>query len=382
MENQFFITATESQVGPVHNRVGAAIVERIFRAFNEKKKYKVIVCIPAVPGFAGDLHDKTQESILAIMNLQYKSICRGGHSIMERLTQKGIDNVDNYISFYNLRSYDRINSSRIGQKDSRYKDIAGSVSSCYMLDGLALSSITWDSDQDEMDAFVSEQLYVHSKCLIADDRIVIIGSANLNDRSLLGDHDSEIAVIIEDGKNTEKIASKMNGQPYEVSKFATTLRRRLFRKHIGLIEWQDWTKLDEPKLQAARRSDAYDWQSPADCSVEDPLSLAFDALWRDTAKVNTETFTAVFSPVPCNEVRNWKAYDSHNGELSVETSRNPAQYGHVVRPNFPEGVMEMKKVLGKVRGTLVEMPLSFLCDVEPLVVRSLGYNGLTREIYA
>lgn len=369
-------------MGPVHNRVGAAIVERIFRAFNEKKKYKVIVCIPAVPGFAGDLHDKTQESILAIMNLQYKSICRGGHSIMERLTQKGIDNVDNYISFYNLRSYDRINSSRIGQKDSRYKDMADSVSSCYMLDGLALSSMTWDSDQDEMDAFVSEQLYVHSKCLIADDRIVIIGSANLNDRSLLGDHDSEIAVIIEDGKNTEKIASKMNGQPYEVSKFATTLRRRLFRKHIGLIEWQDWTKLDEPKLRAARRSDAYDWQSPADCSVEDPLSLAFDALWRDTAKVNTETFTAVFSPVPCNEVRNWEAYDSHNGELSVETSRNPAQYGHVVRPNFPEGVMEMKKVLGKVRGTLVEMPLSFLCDVEPLVRRSLGYNELTSKIYA
>lgn len=380
MENQFFITATESQEGPVQNRVGAAIVERIIRAFNDEKKYKVIVCIPAVPGFAGDLHDK-QTSILAIMDSQYKSICRGAHSIVEKLKEKGIKDVDNYISFYNLRSYDRINSSRFGQKNSGYKDIADSVSSCYMLDGPALSSMTWDSDQDEMDAFVSEQLYVHSKCLIADDQIVIIGSANLNDRSLLGDHDSEIAVVVEDGENTEKIASKMNGQPYEVSKFATTLRRRLFRKHIGLIRLQDWTKLDEGKLQAAGRPDGYDWQSPADCSVEDPLSPAFDALWRDTARINTETFRAVFSPVPCNEVRNWKAYDSHNGELSVETSRNPAQYGHVVKQNFPEGVNGMKEVLGKVRGTLVEMPLNFLRDVKTLVSIGLDYNKATSKIY-
>jgi phospholipase D1/2 len=42
------------------------------------------------------------------------------------------------------------------------------------------------------------ELYIHSKILIADDRIAIIGSANLNDRSQLGYHDSEIAVVIED----------------------------------------------------------------------------------------------------------------------------------------------------------------------------------------
>jgi phospholipase D1/2 len=44
---------------------------------------------------------------------------------------------------------------------------------------------------------VSELIYVHSKLLIADDRLVICGSANINDRSLLGSRDSEIAVVIE-----------------------------------------------------------------------------------------------------------------------------------------------------------------------------------------
>ena len=33
--------------------------------------------------------------------------------------------------------------------------------------------------------------------MIVDDTKVIIGSANINDRSLLGDRDSEIGIIIE-----------------------------------------------------------------------------------------------------------------------------------------------------------------------------------------
>ena len=34
--------------------------------------------------------------------------------------------------------------------------------------------------------------------MIIDDRIALIGSANINDRSLKGTRDSELAVVIED----------------------------------------------------------------------------------------------------------------------------------------------------------------------------------------
>jgi phosphatidylserine/phosphatidylglycerophosphate/cardiolipin synthase-like enzyme len=34
--------------------------------------------------------------------------------------------------------------------------------------------------------------------LIVDDRIAIIGSANINDRSMEGDRDSEIAILIKE----------------------------------------------------------------------------------------------------------------------------------------------------------------------------------------
>ena len=41
--------------------------------------------------------------------------------------------------------------------------------------------------------------------MIVDDEIVIIGSANINDRSQAGDRDSELAVRIQD---TAKVSGK------------------------------------------------------------------------------------------------------------------------------------------------------------------------------
>ena len=37
-------------------------------------------------------------------------------------------------------------------------------------------------------------IYVHSKGMIVDDEYVIVGSANINQRSLEGTRDSEIAI--------------------------------------------------------------------------------------------------------------------------------------------------------------------------------------------
>ena len=37
-------------------------------------------------------------------------------------------------------------------------------------------------------------IYVHSKLMIADDDFIVIGSANINERSMAGDRDSEICM--------------------------------------------------------------------------------------------------------------------------------------------------------------------------------------------
>ncbi|KAI9828785.1 MAG: hypothetical protein M1832_001890 [Thelocarpon impressellum] len=440
IENQFFITATHDAQKPIRNKIGAAIVDRILRAATSGQKYKVIVVIPAVPGFAGDLQDEASLGTRAIMEFQYNSINRGGHSIMEAIGKAGFNPMD-YIRFYNLRNYDRVNSSAamteaeqksgVSYEDARkqHDDVVGagfggrgeetgagghggqeqyqqyqqaaqnisrrqglgdgkwdSVSECYMLNGPDLRSVPWENgDIKEMDAFVSEELYVHSKVLIADDRIVICGSANLNDRSQLGEHDSEIAIIVED---PTPLDSYMDGRPWRASKFAATLRRELFRKHLGLIPPQDPARPDQ-NFEPVGIPNRYDLGSREDAAVVDPLSDNFLNFWNSTAARNTEVFGKVFHAVPHDAVRNWKQYDDFYTrffhEQGKDKDKQPARYkwGHVVAEEFPpgaEGVAVVKELLSSVRGTLVEMPLLFLIE-EDIAKEGLGLNTFTEDVY-
>ncbi|KAK4218591.1 hypothetical protein QBC37DRAFT_189759 [Rhypophila decipiens] len=442
IENQFFITASApgDEQKPVRNKIGGAIVDRIIKAHENRENFHVFVLMPAVPAFAGDLKSEGALGTRAIMEFQYNSISRGGHSIIQSLKAAGVEDPSRYIKFYNLRNYDRINTSATMAKaegesgvsyesarrnydnqhqanqdyqpntDSysgqnrndqynRYQEAArrqsdntwDSVAASYMHGGPDLHSIPWDgTPESELDAFVSEQLYIHSKVLIADDRLVICGSANLNDRSQLGDHDSEIAVIIED---PTPVQSFMNGQQYTASAFAASLRRQLFRKHLGLLPHQPCDAFDKNWTPVTKNGNDYDWGSPADRLVADPLDSKFLSLWSDTARKNTEIFSRAFHPVPNDKVRTWEDYDNFFSKYFVVPGEDPkvaekgyqagkVDYGHVVREEFPGGVRELKDWLNGVRGSLVDMPLDFLVDVDDIAKEgTLALNSITQELY-
>ena len=110
IENQFFITATGDQQTPVHNLIGKAIVDACLSADKEGRKFRVIILIPCIPGFAGDLRSDAAAGTRAIMDYQYKSICRGEESIYGKLKAAGVDPTK-YIFAFNLRSFDRINKT-------------------------------------------------------------------------------------------------------------------------------------------------------------------------------------------------------------------------------------------------------------------------------
>lgn len=110
MDIQFFITATGTQQAPIHNLLGKAIVDACATAHREGRKFRVIIVIPAIPGFAGDLRSDAAAGTRAIMDYQYKSICRGENSIFGCLRSQGVDPTK-YIFVFNLRSYDRINNT-------------------------------------------------------------------------------------------------------------------------------------------------------------------------------------------------------------------------------------------------------------------------------
>ena len=439
IENQFFITATSEAQQPVRNKIGAAIVDRILRAARAGQKYKVIVVIPAIPGFAGDLKDDSALGTRAIMEFQYNSINRGGQSIMEVIGNAGYDPTE-YIRFYNLRNYDRINvgssmreaeqKSGVSYEDARlehdqavelpadtpeesyakpkyqaYSQAASqmsiqnvpqtgtldSVSDCYMLGGQDIRRVPWGSGNfPEIDAFVSKELYIHSKVLIADDRVAIVGSANLNDRSQLGYHDSEIAIIVED---PTPVDSYMDGRPYRASEFAATLRRQLFRKHLGLLAPQNMQRPDQ-NFEPIASPNIYDYGSPEDRAVMDPLANTFLALWNSRAHTNTQVFRKVFHPVPDDSVLTWADYGTFyeqffkGADVSAEGKSGEKQtskyrWGHVVRDEFSpgdQGLREVKDLLSTVKGTLVEMPLLFLIK-EDIAQEGLSLNAFTKEVY-
>ena len=222
--------------------------------------------------------------------------------------------------------------------------------------------------------------------------MVICGSANLNDRSQLGTHDSEIAIVVED---TNTIDSYMDGRPWRATRFAATLRRQLFRKHLGLIPAQDMTRPDA-NFEPVGVPNLYDFGSREDQVVMDPLSDTFLTLWNSRARQNTFAFGKVFHPVPHDDVRTWKDYDAFYEAFfqpagpaaegkEAKSAKTPARYkfGHVVAENFspgPQGVVEVKELLSTIKGTLVEMPLLFLIK-EDIAKEGVGLNAFTEEVY-
>lgn len=186
----------------------------------------------------------------------------------------------------------------------------------------------------------------------------------------------------------------MNGQPWRASKFAATLRRQLFRKHLGLLVPQNMAAPD-PNFEPIGVANIYDFDSAEDRAVADPLSDSFLNLWNGRARQNTEAFGKIFHPVPHDSVRNWKDYDAFYERFFLEADveaegkegkvKKPAKYrwGHVVAENFSpgeQGAREVKELLSRVKGTLVEMPLLFLIE-EDIAKEGVTLNAFTEEVY-
>ncbi|KAF7797283.1 hypothetical protein EIP86_008478 [Pleurotus ostreatoroseus] len=442
-KNQFFISNTVTG-GPVKNLIAQALVERIVDAAKDGRKFKVIVVMPEVPAFAGNIKDAS--SVKTILAAQYRTMNRGGHSIYEEIRKAGYEPSD-YIRFYHLRTYDRINApyksfiERMEQnsdvkfpqaqvalarqwvgeafstatsndssetnlnadplstvsivvpvesdattasiegaknplktmdfqlpatvKEARDiivqfehgaeglrgdEDVSDNVNQHRMLDRTTLAEEKWlGTEEEERNAYVSELVYIHSKLMVVDDRRVLLGSANINDRSQRGDGDSEIALVVEDD---DLIESKMDGQKYLASRFAATLRRRIFREHLGLLEPQFCTAGEEVTsfMRPAPIPNDDETSMREDSVVADPLSNEMEALWFETARRNREIFTEIFRPVPSNLVRNWDAYDNYVPKVKVD---------HVA-PDVP--LARVKDRLSQVKGQLVECPMDFLID--------------------
>ena len=244
IENQFFITkpfSEEERLNSnlnldkiVKNEIGYHIRKRIEKAYEEKEKFKVFICVPLLPGFSGTPGESS--TMNGVLKHSAQSIFNNkGMSLLELLKKKMGDDFEKYIFFFSLR-----NHGIIGGKP------------------------------------VTELIYIHSKLLIVDDEKVLMGSANINDRSMKGNRDSEFAVIMEEEQNYESI---MDNKQFNASEYAITLRKHLMAEHLGIDE--------------------------SDPILNDPVN---DDLWnliKKRANINTTIYREIFDCFPDDKFKSF-----------------------------------------------------------------------------
>eukprot|EP00835_Amoeboradix_gromovi_P001597 NODE_76_length_23341_cov_0.477498.p4 type:complete len:861 gc:universal NODE_76_length_23341_cov_0.477498:16030-13448(-) len=281
MENQFFVSNTSSSEY-VKNTVAKELVDRIIRAYKEGTQFRVFLLIPLVPGFTGELSGDQGNTSKFILQFQYSTISKGDASIYSLLQKEGIDS-NVYFRVFGLRNYAKKNN------------IAA-----------------------------NEQIYIHSKLLIVDDRRCLLGSANINDRSLLGNRDSEIAVL------SEYTSSDYLESVLHISNPIKQLRMDLWKEHLGEI----------------------------DPGIVDPASEEAWGLWAIRANSNSNIYRTVFNPYPDDLMKSYKDIQragKHEQELTEKEL----------------------SLLDGIKGHVVEYPIWFLCDE-----KQINNSSLTMETLA
>eukprot|EP00123_Amoebidium_parasiticum_P013742 comp22125_c2_seq2/m.32359 comp22125_c2_seq2/g.32359 ORF comp22125_c2_seq2/g.32359 comp22125_c2_seq2/m.32359 type:complete len:347 (-) comp22125_c2_seq2:571-1611(-) len=284
IENQFFVTSLAGE--GVRNKIGDALYERIVRAHREGQRFRVYVIMPLMPAFEGSF-GPGGTSLQVVMHWQYLSINRGPDSLLKRLEQ-AVGDWGRYITFNCLQ---------------RAEELLGSL--------------------------VANQVYVHTKLAIIDDATVICGSANINDRSMLGSRDSEIAAMLVDNP-VHGMDTVMDGKPYRAGAYAYGLRKRLFGEHLGLGESE---------------------------AGQDVVGDEFyHGVWAARSRSNSQIFEGVFRRVPNNTVKNFDELAKWRQQpIPAETDKDQAEgtlrelQGHIV--DFPYAFLE-DEYLGPAVGTV------------------------------
>lgn len=239
--------------------------------------------MPLLPAFETESEGFKSTALYTILHYVYRSLFRGQGSLFESLRKLNIDPFK-YIFIGSLRNF-----GWIGKK------------------------------------LFTEQIYVHSKVLIVDDRYTIIGSSNINDRSMLGFRDSEIGCYLEDEKFRKCVVE--GGKELDVGYFSSSLRKALMAEHLGIV-----------------KNGVY----PFDLSLlDDPVQESFFVhVWSAIAKKNTGLFDEIFGCVPADYVNTLSNFNKQKSNKTLLDTN-------------PELAMKNIKI---IQGHLVTFPTNFLSE--------------------
>ena len=298
IENQFFVSKSwtdderkkckYSVSDIVQNQIAYYLRKRIEKAYTNKENFRVYIFLPLLPGFAGEPEESATLQI--IVKHTYAGICRNhGLSLIEQLYKIMKDDWKKYIGFYSLRNHGLVN-------------------------GVPKTEI----------------IYIHSKLIIVDDTKVLLGSANINDRSMIGTRDSEFAVLIKEKKELiDKNTGKnfiMDGKPYSAANFAVSFRKALWAEHLGI--------------------------DPKNPVLDDPVSDNLHNLIIGRAKDNTKIYHDLFGCYPDDQYTSYEGLKKAKAEIEKRKETPLVLFNQY---------MYIRK---EIKGHIVEYPLKFLENEE------------------
>jgi len=256
IESQYFIDMTQNRP------IISAILNRVTRAIEGNEAFTVAIVLPQMP----DNGNPQKSDAKLIMHYQHKTI----QYLIDQINLKSFKRAKEYINFYSLRN-------------------------CELSSG----------------GIVTESIYVHAKILISDE-ICIVGSANLNDRSMNGAKDSEIGAVVYSAEKSKLLLS------------------RLVEEHTGSKQ-----------------------------EMGDVCQF-FKGTWRSLAKENSAVYVEVFGyGLPDGEPESFELYEQGKNQKPNEAAQTKLHQlrGHLV--NFP--FQFLRNELQTLNLSQVSLDLTELC---------------------
>nr|AGW22212.1 phospholipase D alpha [Chorispora bungeana] len=245
IENQYFLGSsfawaaegiTPEDINALH-LIPKELSLKIVNKIEKGEKFRVYVVVPMWPEGLPE-----SGSVQAILDWQRRTMEMMYKDIIQALKAQGLEeDPRNYLTFFCL-------GNREVKKDGEYEP-----------------SERPDPDTDYMRAQEARRfmIYVHTKMMIVDDEYIIIGSANINQRSMDGARDSEIAM---GGYQPHHLSHRQPARG-QIHGF----RMSLWYEHLGML---DETFLDPPSLECIEKvnriSDKY-WDLYSSESLENDL---------------------------------------------------------------------------------------------------------------
>lgn len=213
-----------------HNRIAEVLVRRILRAvFEGDVDFRVYLLVPHHP----DGCPYTTRAVQAVLHHQLSTLCR---------------DTPHVASILGALAHHAPLAFKAGPGAS-----GGTFPDLHTLVSRHISFTSVRAVAPRGDRLVSEQIYIHSKVFLVDDRVGVVGSANVNDRSMKGDRDSEFACLfsslppqmwsaeaqaamggaVQDTAVPGSAVASVGGSPWVCCPHVRSLRCRLWAEHLG-----------------------------------------------------------------------------------------------------------------------------------------------------